>query len=136
MKRLFLFVVLALVALACRGGPSDEQRNKVYDALRPSPTPAATQTPIVISITEEVIVQITTTPRPTPKPTKQPRLCVSATEAVNLRPSPSDDNYPIVQLKNGDEVTDLGGRTEEWIFVETAKGNRGWVHEKYLTSCN
>lgn len=139
MKRFAPFLLILLSILACRTGDS-EQRDKVFSALYPSPTSDATQTPIIQTVIATKVVQITTTPIPivptftnTPaKPVRQ--LCVSATETVYLRPSPSIENYPITQLENGVKVTDLGGRNGAWWFVEW-KDKRGWINSKYLKEC-
>lgn len=135
MKRMFLVLaVLAVSNLACRTSPATPRVLVLY----PSATPNATQTPIVQTVVNTRVVQITTTPVPTftSTPTHPVRqLCVSATETVYLRPSPGTDNYPITQLANGTKVTDLGGQDGNWKFVEV-KSQRGWVNEKYLKDCN
>lgn len=132
MKRISLYAVILLIVLACRTGNPNRRLN-----LYPSPTSEAlpTQTERVRLITAvpptPVVVQITTTPKPTKSLDK---LCVSATEAVHLRPSPSTENYPIVELKNGTEVVDLGGRNGDWLFVEVGN-KRGWINGKYIGQC-
>ena len=129
-KALALFFgVLALSILACRTGNPERRLN-----LYPSPTSEATQTP--------VIVEVTTTPAPTTYvivtatavPTVSIQLCVSAEKAVNLRPSPDERGYPILQLRKGDQVTDLGGRDETWIYVQYLD-KQGWINKKYLSNC-
>lgn len=119
---------LALAVLACNTGNPDRKLN-----LYPSSTPTSavpTQTAIVMEIVNTVVVQITTTPVPTSRTYK----CISAVEAVYLRPSPSTENYPIKQLEKGVEVVDIGGKIGEWIFVEV-NGVRGWVNQKYMEEC-
>src|SRR4026207_1477918 len=95
------FLLLVVAMLAC--GSTTPRELVLY----PSETPNASQTPI--------LVQITTTPLPTQTSivvlvTKTATtLCVVANEAVYLRPSASDNNYPILPLSNGSRLTDLGG---------------------------
>jgi hypothetical protein len=125
-------LVLALGMLAC-GGTAPERELNLY----PTEVPNATQTPLVIIWTP--------TPRDTPTPnvvireiTQTPnaeRLCVNALVAVNLRPSPNDQNYPIMVIPNGTELTDLGSRNGKWIFVQTGD-KQGWVNGDYLKGCN
>jgi hypothetical protein len=100
-----------------------------------TPTPPPTQTErVVIHTTTPIytytpIVKIVTE---TPSPEY---LCVTADENVYLRPSPGIDNYPITPLPNGTRLmTDLGGKKEEWIFVQYGELS-GWVHQKYLEDC-
>lgn len=130
-------LALALGIIACNTG-NPEQRDKVFNALYPSPTSDATQTPVIQTVVATKVVQVTTTPVPSVTSTPVRQLCVSADEAVNLRPSPSTKNYKITELENGVVVTDLGGRVENvegvWLFVEVNE-NRGWINEKYLEDC-
>lgn len=70
----------------------------------------------------------------TTRPTEEVRLCVIAQEAVYMRPSPSTENYPIIQLENGVELVDLGGRDGNWMFVQY-QDKRGWVNKKYVQEC-
>ena len=129
MNRVVMAVAfLVLVSVACRRGETERVN------LFPSPTPDATQTPVLVEVTK--VVQITVTQQPTAKPTmtRQIKLCVTAQEAVHLRPSPDTEGHPITVLKNGSEVTDLKGRKGEWLYVEV-EDKRGWVHEKYVGQC-
>src|SRR5512139_257930 len=133
MKRFTLFFIcLVAVSLACRTGNPERKLN-----LYPSPTSEATQTPILVEITTTPVpttyVVITATFEPT-KPVVSIHLCVSAEKSVNLRPSANDDGYPILQLSNGDEVTDLGGRNANWYYVQY-RDKRGWINKRYLSSC-
>lgn len=132
MKQFILLVVLPLAILACRTGNPDRKLN-----LYPSPTSDATQTPVIQTVVSTKVVQITTTPIPTvPTFTSTPisKLCVSAVEAVHMRPAPSMESN-MTELPNGAEVTDLGGRSREWLYVEW-EGKRGWINGKYLKNCN
>jgi hypothetical protein len=131
---LIAVLVLMLVTLACGGTAPRRQLN-----LYPTPTVDATQTPIYVPVEVEVtkvierttVVEITPTPVP---PQAIERMCVSATVAVYLRPSPSDDNYPIMSLPNGAELADLGGRDGAWLFVQYGDA-QGWVNGVYLGDC-
>jgi len=122
---LALPVILTLSILVCGRGQVTPRRELV---LYPSETPAETQTPYVQIITEPaktVIVVVTHTAE------SLPNLYVSAAVAVYLRPSPSTDNYPIIELPTGAQVVDLGGRSGDWLFVEW-RGYRGWVYARYV----
>jgi hypothetical protein len=127
-KALLALSVLAVSVLACGGAPRKQL------VLYPSPTVEATQTAFVQTVVATKVVQITTTPVPSITITPVRQLCVSADEAVYLRPSASIDNYPIVQLGNGTEVVDLGGRDGDWLFVQV-DDKRGWINGKYLSAC-
>lgn len=123
--------LLVMALLAC-GQPAEEWQSRGW-TVTPSPF-SPTQTP--------AIVQITTTPASTYTPivkvvTETPlgSLCVSATVAVHLRPSPSDENHPVSTLLNGTVVEDLGGRDGVWWFVEYGELS-GWVHSSYVVACN
>lgn len=133
MKRILLPLGILIVILACRTGPSERsERPNLY----PTPTENPTQTPVVVRVKETVVVIQTTTPKPTMtiRPTEEVRLCVTATEAVHLRPSPSTENYPILQLERGEEVVDLGGRNSIWMFVQY-RDKRGWVNGNFVEEC-
>jgi hypothetical protein len=130
MKRWQIFLgalAILLAMLACRVSPAEPRTLNLY----PSETPDATQTAVVVRITVPVIVQITNTPEPTGEPVV---LCVVAQTAVHLRPSPSNDNYPIEALKNGSRLTDLGGRDGAWLFVRVGT-TEGWVHGDFVQEC-
>jgi len=129
MKRLtriaFSVLVLVLATIACR---SEVRRELV---LYPSPTFIATQTPIVVQVTTTpvfFVVEITSTPGTLSV------LCVNAFVAVHLRPSPNDQNYPIMVIPNGTQLVDLGGRSDKWLFVELGD-KQGWVHRDYVVGC-
>lgn len=127
--------VLALAILACGSSvESPDRQATLRAALYPSPTPDATQTPVLVEVTKVVQITVTSQPTAKPSPTRQIKLCVTAQEAVHLRPSPDAIGYPIAELKNGSEVTDLKGRKGEWLYVEV-EDKRGWVHEKYVEEC-
>ena len=136
--------MLVLSVLACGGSrtPSNAEatRQAVFQNLYPSPTSEATQTPSVrvitttpLPTTTPMIVVYTATPVPTTQ-TKASWLCVTAVEAVNLRPSPSTENH-IAVLKYGQKVIDLGGRDGSWLYVQVGD-SRGWVNIKYLGNCD
>lgn len=124
-------LVLALVTLAC-GGTAPRTPIVLY----PSPTSDATQTPVYLTVPVEVtkvvketaIVDVTQTPLPI-------TLCVRADEAVYLRPSANDQNYPIMALPNGSQLVDLGGRDGVWYFVQHGDKS-GWINSNYLTACS
>lgn len=128
---LVVALVILVVAQACAGQSTRTPFVFWTSTLPPS---NATQTPVLVEVTK--VVQITVTSQPTAKPTmtRQIKLCVTAQEAVHLRPSPDTIGYPIAELKNGSEVTDLKGRKGEWLYVEV-EDKRGWVHEKYVGQC-
>lgn len=128
MRLIFATLALAVIALAC-GGTAPRKLN-----LYPSPTPNPTQTPYV--------KEVTTTPENTTTPvvivvTLEPssHLCVDASVAVHLRPSPSNENYPITVLVNKTVLEDTGSRKENWAFVRYGELS-GWVNTKYVIACN
>lgn len=117
--------VIVLATIAC----GREAHREIV--LYPSPTFIATQTPILVQITTTpilVVVEITTTPD------APSVLCVNALVAVHLRPSPNDQNYPIMVIPNGTQLVDLGGRSDKWLFVEVGD-KQGWVHGDYVDEC-
>lgn len=123
-------VMLVTLSLACGGTVSRRQLE-----LYPSATVEATQTPYIVVHTATpnatytpLVVVVSATPN------APIMLCVSANEAVYLRPAPNADNYPIVPLPNDTRLQDLGGRKDGWVFV--ALGTRqGWVNGKYIKEC-
>lgn len=128
-----------LVSFACRTGDA-AARKRAFDDLYPSPTSEASQTPLVRVVTTTplatqtpLVVVYTTTPVPT---AENARLCVTAVEAVNLRPSPTTENF-IAVLRNGQQIVDLGGRDGSWMFVQVdeAGKKRGWVKTEYVGKC-
>lgn len=128
MRALVALVIGALVLTACR---TPERR---VVSLYPSPTSNATQTPLVVLVTTTPVLTQTAILILVTPTVNNGYLCVSATEAVYLRPAPSLNGYPITVLKNGTSVLDLGGRSGAWIFVEIGD-RRGWVNAKYLEAC-
>jgi hypothetical protein len=128
LRILLAVLVLVLVTLACGGQAPRRELN-----LWPTATPNATQTPIIVEVVETQVILVEITPTPAP-PQVVEKMCVSATVAVYLRPSPSDDNYPIMSLPNGAELTDLGGRDGSWLFVQYGDKN-GWVNGDYVGAC-
>ena len=129
MRIILAVLVLLIVTLACGGQPAPKRELNLY----PTATSAATQTPIVVEVVETQVIVVEITPTPVP-PQAVEKMCVSAVEAVYLRPSPSDDNYPITSLPNGVELTDLGGRDGSWLFVQYGDA-QGWVNGAYLGDC-
>lgn len=129
MKRLVMAgFSLVLVGLAC--GRTTPRTLDLY----PSPTVLPTQTERIVVWTSTPVQTYTPlvkiiTETPSPK-----YLCVSADEAVHLRPSPGIDNYPIEVLKNGSKVMDLGGRDGDWGFFSYGS-EQGWISLKYLETC-
>lgn len=120
--------VLALAIIAC--GSSAPRRLNLY----PSPTVLPTQTERIVvwtatplSTYTPIVKEVTSTPNPE-------YLCVTATVAVHLRPSPSSDNYPVMVLPNGARLTDLGGRNGNWSFVSYGDKS-GWVNSDYTKNC-
>ena len=63
------------------------------------------------------------------------KCVVTVDVAVYLRPSPSEENYPITELANGSELEDLGGKDGDWLFVRFAD-KEGWVYGKYISGCD
>jgi hypothetical protein len=106
------------------------------------------QLSLYVSATAEIavsplVVQITTTADATQTPnvvvvSATPAalgvFCVNAPVAVHLRPSPNADNYPIMAIPDGTRLFDLGGRSDEWMFVELGD-KQGWVHEDFVGEC-
>lgn len=131
MKRIILVLgILVLGVLACGNPPEARPKLNLY----PTVTIVPTQTPVVVvwtqtpnSTTTPVILLVTPTPNPS-------FFCVSANAAVYLRPSPSDDNYPIMPVPNGSIVRDLGGRSGVWFFV-SIDDKSGWINSAYLKGC-
>ena len=129
-------LVILLVTLACGGVATPRVLN-----LYPSPTVLATQTPVYIEKEVQVttVVERTTIVEVTNTPQSVGKFCVSAPVAVHLRPSPNDQNYPIMALPNGAELTDLGGRDENWLFVQyvdqEGQVKQGWVNGAYVADC-
>lgn len=130
-KYLLIIPILILVSLACgRSTPRE------LPSLYPSQTPNATQTPIVIEITNTpentqtpefiYVVQTSTLPSTT--------RCVIATEAVYLRPTPSTDNYPVAPLPKGSKVILSGSVNGSWVFALFGEKS-GWVQSNYLGNC-
>jgi ABC-type glycerol-3-phosphate transport system substrate-binding protein len=128
LKLLLAVLALVMVTLACGGQGQQADRFTFW-----TPTPDASPTPIVVEVVETQVIVVEITPTPVP-PQAVEKMCVSATVAVYLRPSPSDDNYPIMSLPNGAELTDLGGRDGSWLFVQYGDA-QGWVNGSYVGSC-
>jgi len=119
-------LILALGILACGSG---ERRQLI---LYPTATsvPNVTPTTVIVLVTvapQLVVVEVTPTPNSV-------RLCVNAETAVYLRPAPNEKNYPITAVPNGVELTELGGRSENWVFVKFGE-DEGWIYGNYLSEC-
>jgi hypothetical protein len=120
------FFIVVLAILGCRSG---SQRTLV---LYPSTTSTFANTPTQVLATQTpYIVEVTTTSGPTKEALA---ICVTADEAVYLRPSASAENYPILSLPYGSRLKDLGGRIGNWVFVQY-HDNQGWVYGDYLGRC-
>lgn len=128
-----MIIVLILASLACSTSPATPRTINLY----PTVTGEVTQTPLVVVITQ--------TPNPTTTPvvvivtqTKETGtvkyLCVSASEAVYLRPAPNKTYSPIDPLPNGTKVIDTVSRDGNWAFV-TVGERSGWVNLNYLVEC-
>jgi hypothetical protein len=102
-------------------------------SVKPLPTFTAATTQEVLAKNTPVS---TVTKEVLPVPTSVGKSCllVVANQSLNLRPSPSDQNYPIMALKDGDQLLDLGGRDGKWIFVEFGD-KQGWVSGEYVKGC-
>lgn len=130
-----LLVLSVSLSVAC-GGMYLVTPTPAVSTVYLSPTSEATQ---------EIKVEVLSTPMPSIYTTSTPvlptatkttvQLCVSATVTVNLRPSASEKGYPITQLKNGQVVVSLGGRQGEWVYVSVNEKLQGWINEKYLKEC-
>lgn len=70
----------------------------------------------------------------TSTPVELAAMCVTANEAVYLRPAPSSDHYPIDPLPKGTQVMPNGARDGNWIFVSVGDQS-GWIKSNYLGSC-
>lgn len=120
--------VCALGVLACGGTVRREL------ILYPSETPNASQTPLVVQITTTpnathtaIVVVVSETPNAL-------AMCVTADEAVYLRPSPNADDYPIEPLTKGTKVLLTGGMFGLWVHVEVGVSS-GWIRVEYLGDC-
>lgn len=145
MKRVSIaFFVLTVSVLACKTGDT-AARQRVFADLYPSPSSearvrviTATPLPTLPTSTPIVVVQTTTPVPPKPVSTTENEinwLCVTAQEAVYLRPSPSVMNYPITELESGQKVKLEGGADGLWLFV-TVDDKAGWVNKTYLGECD
>lgn len=125
-----VLLTIAVFILAC-GGTAPREKLQLYPTPTGNPTqtpviviwtgtPAATYTPIVVLVTQTPYIAF---------------LCVSAVEAVYLRPAPNLENRPISAELNGAQVRDLGGRNNGWAFV-AVDGKQGWIKSDYLGGCN
>jgi hypothetical protein len=125
MKQFVLVIlVLVLASVSCRTG-SKVRRVDLF--LSATATFANTPT-LVLPTQTSVIVVVSATPAPSVG------KCVIAPEAVHLRPSPSNENYPIMALPNGAQVIDLGGRSDKWMFVQFGD-KQGWIHGDFVGEC-
>jgi hypothetical protein len=128
LKIVLAVLAILVVTLACGGQGQQTDRFTFW-----TPTPNASPTPIVVEVIETQVILVEITPTPVP-PQEVEKMCVRALVAVYLRPSPSNDNYPIMPLPNGAELADLGGRDGNWRFVQYGDA-QGWVHGIYVGKC-
>ncbi len=133
MNRITIALVTIWLALVACGSSTSPRRLDLYSTETPLPTktpyiiihtqtPNATETPriIVVSATPNAVIAV----------------CVHSLETVYLRPAPNVQNAPITVLSNDTHITDLGGRSGIWLYVEVASGGlRGWVNSNYLEAC-
>lgn len=127
-RALVALVVLGLALLACSG------MGDLVVTVTPAPTNAPTETELVALVTPSATPEIPTeTPNasPTPELVGVSTCTVSANVAVWMRPSPSTENYPIVELPNGTLVEDLGGKSGDWLFLRW-EDKEGWVRSGYV----
>jgi len=121
------FLVLVVATLAC-GTPAEEWELRGWTVTPSLSQPATTTPTLVVATQTPFIIEVTNTNQPADI------LCIVAQEAVNLRPSPNITGYPIVALKNGEKVIDLGGRSGTFMFVQIGD-KQGWVHGDYVRAC-
>lgn len=57
-------------------------------------------------------------------------------QAINLREQPSAQSASVATLASGTSVTRTPQRSGPWMQVQTANGQRGWVHMFELTASN
>jgi len=129
MKKLIFILVLVLASLAC-GTKTQEWQTRGWTV---TPSQVVTQ---VLPTQTPYFIEITQTPQPTEIMTGTPQmyLCVTANETLYLRPSANMSGSPIVTLKNGQRITDLGGRDNGFWFVKV-DAQQGWVFGKFVVGC-
>jgi uncharacterized protein YgiM (DUF1202 family) len=113
----YSFLILALASLACSFSLDKPNANLSADAYSATSTPSPTEA--------KTIQQ--------PTATSIPITCkVIATEALNLRNSPTIDGKVIAWLVHG-EILILSSdpRVDDWVKVTTAEHIIGWVNSKY-----
>jgi hypothetical protein len=127
MRKLILLLLLTVLVLAACERTTPRHLDLFPTAtvppteVSPVPTSEETQTP-------NVVIMLVT-------PTSLGVICVNASVAVYLRPSPSNEFYPLLVIPNGAEVVNLGGRSRKWMFVQYGDAT-GWVHGDYLDPCS
>lgn len=119
--------LLWLSILAC-GTPAEEWQMRGW-TVTPSPEDS-TSTPVTPTQTPFILV-VSATPEPTKT---EVQLCITAQEAVYLRPSPNASYYPIDPLSKGTRVSLTGARDGDWVFVNV-DSKSGWIHSDYVGSC-
>jgi hypothetical protein len=122
-------LILVLGVLACGQTRPRELRLYVSATAEIAFTPLVvliTTTPNATEVPNVVVVSAT--------PAALGVFCVNAPVAVHLRPSPNANNYPIMAVPNGTKLSDLGGRSGDWVFVELGD-KRGWVNGDFISQC-
>ncbi len=125
MKRVLPFLILLLVLSGC-----------ALFAPEPSPTPIPTST--AQPTTPPVIPSSTPEPSPTFTPSPTPFTPFEAHPAVdytNLRSNPGY-LFAVITMINKDVAFTVLGRSPggEWMYVETAKGDKGWVFAQLVAT--
>lgn len=128
-RRSCTVLLLVVVLASCRKASGNDDGIVFW-----TPSAPPTQTPRIVEITTTALSTYTPIVKVVTETPEPGYLCVTADEAVHLRPSPSIENYPIDVLKNGTKLLDLGGRDGEWRFVRFDK-QTGWVNQAYVTAC-
>jgi hypothetical protein len=132
-RRSCTLLLLVVVLISCRRATGTDEGIVFW-----TPSAPPTQTARVVRITTTpvytytpIVKVVTSTPIPA-------YLCVIADEAVYLRPSADNQNYPISPLPSGSRLTDLGGRKEnefgKWAFV-AYQDEQGWVNLNFAENC-
>jgi uncharacterized protein YgiM (DUF1202 family) len=72
-----------------------------------------------------------TSPAPKPAPAQQPAT-YKTTAALNLRPTASTSQKPLLTIPKGRSVGQILASSGSWRKV-TYAGKTGWVHKDFLT---
>ena len=136
MKRIMIALLIVVLGILACGNPAPEYVLRGW-TVTPTKFVDATNTPLVI------YVEVTNSPEPTQTPelviitqtsNAVVTLCVTASDAVYLRPSPDATYYPLKPLVKGTVVIYKGTHNGEWKFVEVEDG-AGWINSEYLGTC-